>query len=144
MAKTVFVPSASFRVSKAQRDQLRHALEAGAEVIVEQPDGERLSSGELSRFLAAAVSELATGDEVVLLRGDAEISPAEAGELLGISRQFVDRLMDTGKLPGRRLPGSRHRRLRVADVLEFGEGRDKRRTSISDGVNTLIDGGAQY
>jgi len=144
MAKTVFVPSASFRVPKAQRDQLRRALEAGAEVIVEQPDGERLSSRELSRFLASAVAELATGDEVVLLRGDAEISPAEAGELLGISRQFVDRLIDTGKLPGRRLPGSRHRRLRVADVLEFGESRNKRLTHISDAVNTLVDGGADY
>jgi hypothetical protein len=127
-------------VSKAQRDQLRRALEAGAEVIVEQPDGERLSPGELSRFLAAAVSELATGDEVVLLRGGAEISPAQAG----ISRQFVDRLMDTGKLPGRRLPGSRHRRLRVTDVLEFGEARDKRLAHISDAVNTLVDGGAEY
>jgi excisionase family DNA binding protein len=103
-----------------------------------------LPSEELTRFLAAAMSELASGDEVVLLRGDAEISPAEAGELLGISRQFVDRLMDTGKLPGRRLPGSRHRRLRVADVLKFGEGRNKRLTSISEGVNTLIEGGAEY
>jgi excisionase family DNA binding protein len=144
MAKTVFVPSASFRVSKAQRERFRRALEAGAEVIVEKPDGERLPSEELTRFLAAAMSELASGDEVVLLRGDAEISPAEAGELLGISRQFVDRLMDTGKLPGRRLPGSRHRRLRVADVLKFGEGRNKRLTSISEGVNTLIEGGAEY
>jgi len=144
MPKTVFVPSASFRVSKTQRERFRRAFEAGAEVIVEKPDGERLSSEELTRFLAAAMSELASGDEVVLLRGDAEISPAEAGELLGISRQFVDRLMDTGKLPGRRLPGSRHRRLRVADVLKFGEGRDKRLTSISEGVNMLIDGGAEY
>jgi len=144
MAKTVFVPSASFRVSKAQRDRLRRALEAGAEVIVEQPDGERLSSDELSRFLATAVTEIATGDEVLLLRGDAEVSPAEADELLGISRQFVDRLMDTGKLPGRRLPGSRHRRLRVADVLEFREERDKRVTHISDAVNTAVDGGAGY
>ena len=144
MSKTVFVPSASFQVSKAQRDRLRRALEAGAEVIVEQPDGVRLSSEELSRFLTAAVSELASGDEVVLMRGDAEISPAEAGELLGISRQFIDRLMDTGKLPGRRLPGSRHRRLRVADVLEFREERDKRVTHISDAVNTAVDGGAGY
>jgi excisionase family DNA binding protein len=144
MAKTAFTPSASFRASKAQRDQLRRALDAGAEVIVEQPDGERLKSGELARFLAAAVSELASGDEVVLLRGDAEISPAEAGTLLGISRQFVDRLIDNDKLPARRLPGSRHRRLRVADVVAFGESRDKRLALISDAVNTLVDGGAEY
>ena len=81
---------------------------------------------------------------MVLLRADAEISPAEAGEMLGISRQFVDRLMDTGQLTGRRLPGSRHRRLRVADVLKFGERPNKRLTHISDAVNTLVDGGADY
>lgn len=144
MTKTAFVPSASFRASKAQRDQLRRALDAGAEVIVEQPDGERLSSGELSRFLVTAVSELANGGEVVLLRGDEEISPAEAGGLLGISRQFVDRLIDSGKLTARRLPGSRHRRLRVADVVAFGQSRDERLTLISDAVNQAVDGGADY
>lgn len=117
MAKTAFVPAASFRAPMAQLDRLRSALDAGAEVVVEQPDGERFSSRELSRFLSTAVSELAAGGEVVLLRGEAEVSPAEAGELLGISRQFVDRLIDVGKLPARRLPGSRHRRLRVSDVV---------------------------
>lgn len=144
MRKTAFVPTASFRASKGQLDRLRRALEAGAEVVIEQPGGERLTSRELSEFLAAAVSGVASGDEVVLLRGESEVSPAEAGELLGISRQFVDRLIDVGKLPARRLPGSRHRRLRVADVTAFAARRDERQGLISDGINVLVDGGAEY
>lgn len=144
MSKTAFVPTAAFRVPKAQLDRLRRAIEAGAEVVIEQPDGKRVSSRELSRFLAAAVSEVASGDEVVLLRGESEVSPAEAAELLGISRQFVDRLIDVGKLPARRLPGSRHRRLRVADIIAFTKGQDQRQGLISDAVNALIDGGAEY
>lgn len=144
MSKTAFVPTASFRASKGQLDRLRRALEAGAEVVIEQPGGERLTSRELSEFLAAAVSGVATGDEVVLLRGESEVSPAEAGELLGISRQFVDRLIDVGRLPARRLPGSRHRRLRVADVIAFAAQRDERQGLISDGINVLVDGGAEY
>lgn len=144
MSKTAFVPTASFRASKGQLDRLRRALEAGAEVVIEQPSGERLTSRELSEFLAAAVSGVATGDEVVLLRGESEVSPAEAGELLGISRQFVDRLIDVGRLPARRLPGSRHRRLRVADVIAFAARRDERQGLISDGINVLVDGGAEY
>lgn len=142
--KTAFVPAASFLASKADIDFLRRALDAGAQVILEQPDGQRVSSRELSQFLSAAVSEIAAGNEVVLLRGEAEVSPAEAGDLLGISRQFVDRLIDVGKLPARRLPGSRHRRLRVTDVVVFAQRRDERRILISDGVNTLVDGGAEY
>lgn len=144
MSKTAFVPTASFRAPKAQLDRLRRALEAGAEVVIEQPGGERLASQELSEFLAAAVSEVASGDEVVLLRGESEVSPAEAGELLGISRQFVDRLIDVGRLPARRLPGSRHRRLRVADVIAFAARRDERQELIADAVNVLVDGGAEY
>lgn len=144
MSKTAFVPTASFRAPKSQLDRLRRALEAGAEVVIEQPSGERLTSRELSKFLAAAVSEVASGDEVVLLRGESELSPAEAGELLGISRQFVDRLIDVGRLPARRLPGSRHRRLRVADVIAFAARRDERQGLISDAVNVLVDGGAEY
>ena len=144
MPKTVFVSAASFHASQDQLDRLRHALDAGAEVVVEEPGGERLSSADLSRFLAAAVSEIAAGGEVVLLRGESELSPAEAGELLGISRQFVDRLIDVGEIPARRLPGSRHRRLRVADVLAFGKRRNDRQALISDAVNTLVEAGAEY
>jgi excisionase family DNA binding protein len=119
-------------------------LAAGAEVVVEQPDGTRVSSRELSRFLTTAVTELASGDELVLLRGEDEVSPAEAGELLGISRQFVDRLIDVGRLPARRLPGSRHRRLRVADVVAFAQRRDDRQALIADAVNAAVDGGVEY
>lgn len=144
MSKTTFVPVASFRAPKAQLDRLRRALDVGAEVVIERPDGERVSSRELSRFLATTVSEVASGDEVVLLRGESEVSPAEAGELLGLSRQYVDRLIDIGELPARRLPSSRHRRLRVADVVSFGARRDERRRLISDVVNALVDGGAEY
>ena len=87
---------------------------------------------------------MAADSSVVLLRGESEVSPAEAGELLGISRQFVDRLIDVGKLPARRLPGSRHRRLRAADVIAFAARRDERQGLISDGINVLVDGGAEY
>ena len=114
-------------------------------MIVERPDGERLSSSGLyaiSGFSGSGTRYRRRSGAVTWWRR--KMPPAEAGELLGIPRQFVDRLIDTGKLPGRRLPGSRHRRLRVADVLDFGESRDKRLTHIADAVNTLVDGGAEY
>jgi excisionase family DNA binding protein len=144
MAKTSFVPAGTFQLSDTQRAQLRRALESGAEAVVEEPGGRRVSSLELSRLLHVALEELASGGEVIVLRGDAEVSPAEAGELLGLSRQFVDRLIDQGDLAARRLPGSRHRRIRVADVVAFGRGRDERRASISQAVNAVVDAGAEY
>ena len=48
MAKTSFMPAGTFHVSETQQERLRRALESGAEAIVEQPDGRRVSSRELS------------------------------------------------------------------------------------------------
>ncbi|WP_460944619.1 excisionase family DNA-binding protein [Okibacterium endophyticum] len=46
--------------------------------------------------------------------------PTQAAELLGVTRQFVDRLCEDGVLAFRRLPGSRHRRIRVQTSCHLG------------------------
>lgn len=73
------------------------------------------------------LEELAQGNQVVVVRAEREVTPAGAAELLGVTRQFVDRLLADGTLPFRRLPGSVHRRIKVADVLALAEERDQRR-----------------
>ena len=98
----------------------------------------------LENLLLAAVQDAANGHNVALVRTDDEVSPARAGELLGLSRQYVDRLISEGVLPARHIPGSSHRKLRVADVVAFGERRHERRKVISDMVDTLTDAGAMY
>lgn len=98
----------------------------------------------LESILLAAVRDAADGHNVAVVRSDEELSPAKAGALLGLSRQYVDRLIAEGVLPARRLPGSTHRKVRVADVLAFGERRDHRRKIITDMVDTLTEAGAQY
>jgi len=51
-------------------------------------------------------------------------TPAEAAEFQGVSRPYVVRLLDDGKMPSERLPGSTHRRIRLADVLAYRANRD--------------------
>jgi excisionase family DNA binding protein len=55
-----------------------------------------------------------TGSDVVG-SGD-ELTPAEAGEILGVSPSTVRRYEERGLLTPRRLHGSGHRRYRRADV----------------------------
>lgn len=98
----------------------------------------------LERVLLNAVREAADGHSVALIRSDDEVSPARAGELLGLSRQYVDRLIAEGVLPARRLPGSTHRKVRVEDVIAFADQRDDRRKMITDMVDTLTEAGADY
>lgn len=110
-------------------------LADGREVEVPEP---------LAAMLRTAVREAASGHGLALVLSDDEVSPAKAGELLGLSRQYVDRLIAEGALPARRLPGSTHRKLRVADVLAFADQRDQRRTRIADMVDTMVEAGAEY
>ena len=51
--------------------------------------------------------------------------------MLGVTRQFVDRLCDDGVLPYRRPPHSSHRRIKVRDVVEVDEDRQRRREGNS-------------
>lgn len=73
------------------------------------------------------LDDVAHGARVVVLRAEDEVTPAQAAEILGVTRQFVDRLCEDGVLAFRRLPGSRHRRIRVQDVIDVAAERAQRR-----------------
>lgn len=68
---------------------------------------------------------------MIILRPDREVTPAGAADLLGVSRQFVDRLLTDGRLAFRRLPGSSHRRITVGDVVELVGERERRRAGAA-------------
>jgi excisionase family DNA binding protein len=146
MARTRQDAPKEFRSTSAVRRALKPVeRDNDACVRVRLAGGQTLElPSALESLLLMAVRDAASGHNVALVRTDDEVSPAKAGELLGLSRQYVDRLISEGVLPARRIPGSTHRKLRVADVVAFGERRDERRQVISDMVDTLTDAGAKY
>ncbi|KJK52462.1 MULTISPECIES: helix-turn-helix domain-containing protein [unclassified Streptomyces] len=98
------------------------------ELLVRTPDGGELTlPRELVSVLLASAGELARGHAVTVLASEVQLSPAEAAELLGLSRPFVTRLLDAGDIPSVNLPGSSHRVVRLADVLAFQQQRERRR-----------------
>lgn len=99
---------------------------------------------ELAAVVRTAVREAAEGHDLSLLPHEEEVSPRRAGEILGLSRQYVDRLIAEEILPARRLPDSTHRKIRLSDVVALAAQRDGRRELISDMVDTLTDAGAEY
>lgn len=76
-------------------------------------------SRETAQWLSELLDAKARGQEVMLTRGNAEVTPAEAAELLGMSRPQVRKLMDDGKLAFRKV--GTHHRVRVASVRAFLE-----------------------
>ncbi|MBK9179794.1 MAG: helix-turn-helix domain-containing protein [Acidimicrobiales bacterium] len=81
----------------------------------------------LVEVLRASAGEMADGHAVTVLPSEVSLTPAEAAELLGLSRPFIVRLLDEGEIPSERLPRSRHRRVLLSDVLAFQAKRERRK-----------------
>jgi excisionase family DNA binding protein len=131
------------RVEPTPDDRDRAAAISRAAAGVSQatlrlPDGQEIALPEsLVAVLIASAGQLSQGHGVTVLATELRLTPAEAGELLGLSRPFVARLLDAGEIPSERLPDSRHRLVRLADVLEFQARRERRRAGrrrIADAV----------
>ena len=131
------------RVEPTANDRERAAaisrVAAGlSEATLRLPDGKEIAlPASLVAVLIATAGQLSQGHGVTVLATDVRLTPAEVGELLGLSRPFVARLLDSGEIPSVNLPDSRHRVVRLADVLEFQARRDRRRNGrrrIADAV----------
>lgn len=83
--------------------------------------------------------EVARGEHLIVLHPEQEVTPAGAADVLGVTRQFVDRLLAEGVLPFRRLPDSKHRRIKVGDVVALAEERDRRRQGAA-AIRTALSG----
>lgn len=123
------------------RDQaaaVSRAATGVSEATLRLPNGEEVVlPSSLVAVLRASAGQLSQGHGVTVLATEVRLTPAEVGELLGLSRPFVARLLDAGDIPAEHLPGSRHRVVRLADVLEFQARRERRRAGrrrIADAV----------
>src|SRR4051794_2554603 len=109
------------------------------------PDAES-ESPEIGAVVESISERLAQGKTVSVWVADdeAEVTPREAAQMLGVSRQFVMRLIADGDLASRRLPGSSHRRVPVEGVVALMERRDATHQRLDDATRALDDAGVDY
>lgn len=98
----------------------------------------------LARLFAAGATALSEGYSLALASEGAEVSPAEAGKLLGVSRQYVDRLVANGILPARQLPHSRYRKIPARAVLAHRVAKDAKRAGIGSILGAADRAGLPY
>lgn len=90
------------------------------------PDGESIPIPESVFYLLERVTEvMARGDAITVVPVGKEVTTQQAATLLNVSRQYLVRLLEEGRIPYRKT--GKHRRLRIEDVLAFKEQRDKDR-----------------
>ncbi|HZZ66334.1 MAG TPA: helix-turn-helix domain-containing protein [Candidatus Baltobacteraceae bacterium] len=91
----------------------------------------------LYAVLRDAVGILLRGQAVMISSLDRRLSTTEAGDLLGVSRQYLTRLIDDGQLACEFT--GRHRRVRLRDLLDF---RDRRDAARMEALNAMTAGAA--
>jgi excisionase family DNA binding protein len=95
------------------------------------PKGERATLPKpLHDLLKDIVKNLADGRSLVLMPEEKQLTTQQAGDLLGMSRPYVIRLLDAGEMPY--VLVGKHRRISLRDVLVYAKRRSKARRSALD------------
>ena len=75
-------------------------------------------SPALSQVLGEILAQLGSGQALTILPAAQELTTQEAADLLGVSRPFfIEKVLEAGKLPYRRV--GKHRRIRLDELLDY-------------------------
>lgn len=102
------------------------------------------AEGDAKQKLSAvqdAIEALLEADKtiaVTVVDEDTSLSPQEAADRLGFSRQHVRRLIEVGELQGAQLPGSTHWKVPMRAILDF-ERRRSEAEERSDAFSRSLD-----
>ena len=114
---------ATFELSTRDRKRLAANLTDSTA----RPVAVRTATGEIGlppvaqRAVEQLLAELAAGGAVHVYADDHDLTTQQTADILGLSRTFVVRLIDNGKLPAHH--AGTHRRVRAADAIAYAQQR---------------------
>lgn len=96
------------------------------------------------RLFVHLLTEMSRGNAVTLIPTHAELTTQQAADLLNVSRPYVVKLLDEGKMPFRTV--GKFRRIRFDDLIAFKRKDDEMRTKFADEMTGLSQelGGMGY
>ena len=77
---------------------------------------------------------MAAGQGITLIPENTELTTVQAADILNISRPFLIKLLEEGKIPYRKV--GKHRRIRMEDVMKYKQAIDQERESV---LEQLVD-----
>ncbi len=100
--------AASRVLMRAKKDALHVKLEDGSEL--ELPKA-------MTSLLIEIMTQMAHGNSVTIIPIHAELTTQEAANLLNVSRPFLSKLLDSGKIPHHKI--GTHRRVKYTDLEDY-------------------------
>ncbi len=113
-----------------QVQDLEKLLRRGVPALI-SPSGERIElPGTVAEVLRTAVEFMSHGQTVTLIPDNQAITTQRAANILGMSRPFFIKQLESGLMAHHRI--GNQRRVYLRDVLEFAKKRDKERLAALD------------
>jgi excisionase family DNA binding protein len=82
------------------------------------------------RLFLHLLTEMSQGNSVTLIPTHAELTTQQAASLLNVSRPYVVKLLDEGKIPSRAV--GKYRRVRFDDLMAYKQKDDDARAKVLD------------
>lgn len=124
-------------MSDAELDAVMQALALSSTVDGSRlvgPDGESIELPDRIRSVVASIVEnLRAGNAVSVVPVHAELTTAQAAELLNVSRPYLIKQIGAGAIP-HHMVGT-HRRVKLADILAY---RDRLDAQASEALDAMV------
>lgn len=131
----------------AIRDDDRRAVEEiyeklkGRSAQLIGPDGEaRHLPDSVHAFLVDVLNAISSDDSLLIIPNNAKLTTVQAAKILGVSRQFLVNLLESGKVPYHKV--GTHRRVYAKDLFRYKAVRDGvRKQAIRDFAAAEVEAG---
>ncbi len=142
-SQSIRLPAPPAEAEKQQVAKIyRMLIQTGAAYLV-GPDNSKLEiPPSIYQALMKVVENMQEGKAIALLPLMEEVSTQAAADILGVSRQFLVRELDEGKISFHRVGA--HRRIYLKDLLDYQQERHIKRSASIDRMLRLSEEAGIY